>query len=129
MRVDVIYVSSETPQHMVRRLAHAAAATGPGTPVITSGLVGYYAPDSLDTSVTPAIWRDLSGKNNHASTHRGAPFLGTETRGGKTFDIVRGTTTDGVRFPQIFNRTNPYTLIHVAKYVTDLLLTEVGAVC
>jgi hypothetical protein len=80
--------------------------------------VGYYTADSLDTSVSPPVWNDASGLNNHAIFSRGGAGVGlsTDTRSGKTFSFVRGAATDGVRFPLTFNVSNKYTLFHITKY-------------
>lgn len=79
--------------------------------------MGYYSAATLDTRVTPNLWRDGSGANNHVSISRGpgSVSVGTDTRGGKAFSYVKGTTADGVKFPQVFNTTNNYTLFHVTR--------------
>jgi hypothetical protein len=77
------------------------------TPPITSGMVGYYTPESW----TGTQWSDLSGSGNHATTVTGTINRSTE----RGVPYLYGSTTAGIRFPTgILPST--YTLFHVAKH-------------
>lgn len=77
------------------------------TPPITSGLVGYYTPESW----TGTQWTDLSGSGNHATTYQGT-ITRKQERG---VQFLYGSTTAGIIFPSAI-LPSTYTLFHVARY-------------
>ena len=75
------------------------------------GLVGYFTADSFDERAN--VWKDLSGKDNHADEVKGEPEI-VEEDGMKW---VRGGKGAGIRFPAAcMTRGRKFTLVHVARY-------------
>lgn len=80
-------------------------------PMKIPGLVGYFTADSFDEREN--VWKDKSGKNNHAEEVKGEPEI-VEENGMKW---VRGGKDAGIRFPSAcMSRGKKFTLVHVARY-------------
>lgn len=75
------------------------------------GLVGHYTADSFDEREN--VWKDVSGKDNHANEVRGEPEIVEE--GGVKF--LMGSPETGIRFPtSVMTNGRKYTFVAVAKY-------------
>jgi hypothetical protein len=75
------------------------------------GLVGHYTADSFDEREN--VWKDVSGKDNHADEVRGEPEI-VEENGVK---FLMGSPDVGIRFPTaVMTNGRKYTFIAIAKY-------------
>ena len=75
------------------------------------GLVGHYTAESFDEREN--VWKDISGKNNHAEEVRGEPEV-VEENGVK---FLMGSPESGIRFPTaVMTNGRKYTFIAIAKY-------------
>jgi hypothetical protein len=84
-----------------------------GTLPVTDGLVGAYYGENYDA--TAGTWVDAGPQGNDVNNTAGKFSLLNETRGGKTFTTVLGTTTTKMLFPFQFNSTGWYTFFHVCR--------------
>jgi hypothetical protein len=75
--------------------------------------VGAYYAENYDPST--ATWVDAGPQGLDVPNTAGVFTLYNETRGGKTFTTVLGTTTTKMLFPFQFNNTNWYTFFHVCR--------------
>ena len=72
-----------------------------------------------DYNATSKIWLDSSGNGRSTSAVRGSPSVVTTTTGNgnsKTFQVVVGGTSDGIKFGNPTFSSSTYTLITVARY-------------
>lgn len=75
------------------------------------GLVGHYTAESFDEREN--VWKDVSGKDNHADEVKGEPEIVEE--GGVKF--LMGSPESGIRFPTaVMTNGRKYTFIAIAKY-------------
>ena len=83
-------------------------------PYLTNSCVGLYEPDSFDAGAK--LWRDKSGKNNHAAVIGNVTVSSFSGFGSSTtVSTLAGGLSDGIIFPpSILPQT--YTLITVARY-------------
>lgn len=80
-------------------------------PTDIPGLVGYFTADSFDEREN--VWKDKSGKNNHAEEVKGEPEIVDEDG----MKWLRGGKDSGIRFPTAcMTRGRKFTLVHVARY-------------
>lgn len=80
-------------------------------PKKVAGLVGHYTADSFDEREN--VWKDTSGKDNHADEVRGEPEI-VEENGVK---FLMGSSSSGIRFPTaVMTNGRKYTFIAIAKY-------------
>lgn len=75
------------------------------------GLVGHYTAESFDEREN--VWKDISGKDNHADEVKGEPEV-VEENGVK---FLMGSPETGIRFPTaVMTNGRRYTFIAIAKY-------------
>ena len=98
--------------------SYGSCGTGKINPVLISGLVGWYEPDSYKAvGGGTYIWYDKSPKQYNATVPNTNPNISvmTVTNGGKTFTALQGSSTDRVNWnSNILPQT--YTLFTVARY-------------
>jgi hypothetical protein len=89
-------------------------------PPITSGLVGYYTPDTFSTSAS--TWYDNSGNGNHATLSGSGHSLTTTTAGtfgsSKSFRAVTGDRNSKILWPTAI-LPSTYTMFYLARYNTS----------
>ncbi|MEW5307693.1 MAG: hypothetical protein WDW36_010071 [Sanguina aurantia] len=83
----------------------------PTRPPVSAGLIGYYSPESWQSSTN--VWLDQSGAGNHANVTMGN--IAVTNPAGAGFATLSGDYNAGIRFPANILPT-PYTLFFVARY-------------
>lgn len=87
-------------------------------PPVTTSLVGHYTVPTWDAAKN--LWRDNSGKGNHAVTSGNLSIASNAGVFGstQTFNVLQGDTTGQVIWPQSI-LPSTYTLFYVARYNTS----------